>query len=127
MEDHRDNLVVIVAGYTEPMKTFIGSNPGLESRFTKRINFPDYSAEELMQIFDGLCSRYGFRLTATAREAARVYLWRMEQCKDANFGNGRNVRSFFEKVFERQVMRVERLGIVSDEERFTIDAADIYP
>lgn len=64
---------------------------------------------------------------AKAKVTARVYLWRMEQCKDANFGNGRNVRSFFEKVFERQVMRVERLGIVSDEERFTIEAEDIYP
>ncbi len=126
MEDHRDDFVVIVAGYTKPMESFLNSNPGLESRFTKRIEFPDYSAAELLKIFEGLCLKYELRLSDAARNAAWEYLHSMEQNKDENFGNGRDVRSLFEKVLERQAMRVDPKSM-SDEELFTIKAEDIPP
>jgi len=126
MEDHRDDFVVIVAGYTQPMESFLGSNPGLESRFTKHIEFPDYSAAELLKIFEGLCLKYELRLSDAARNAAWEHLYAMEKDKDENFGNGRDVRSFFEKVLERQAMRVDPKSM-SDEELFTIKAEDIFP
>ena len=127
MEDHRDDLVVIVAGYTQPMQRFIDSNPGLASRFTKYIHFPDYNGDELMRIFEGLCTRYEFSLTDGARTAAGEYLRCLERDKDVNFGNGREVRTFFEKVFERQAMRVGGLADENVAGRLTIIEEDIIP
>ena len=68
MEDHRDDVVVIAAGYPEEMATFVNSNPGLRSRFPKTIHFADYSNEELMQIFAGMCGESSYHLTPTARK-----------------------------------------------------------
>ena len=127
MEDHRDNLVVIVAGYTEPIRSFVQSNPGLESRFNKYINFPDYEAEDLEEIFVSLCDKYGYELTKKAGEAVKEYTIQMACYKDENFGNARDVRNFFEKVLERQAARVSFLPNITDKDMVTITDADIIP
>lgn len=125
MEDHRDNLIVIVAGYSDLMNKFIESNPGLKSRFNKYINFPDYNQSELIQIFEGLCNKYGLIVTPEAQLAADEYIIKMEENKDSNFGNGRDVRNFFEKVLEKQAVRVTQLTGASDDDYLTVLEEDI--
>ena len=106
MEDHRDDLIVIVAGYDEPMESFLSSNPGLESRFNKYFVFPDYTGEQLMSIFRAQCDRNGYALTKESEEAAVAMFTRLYQERDDNFGNGRDVRNCFEDMIVRQSNRV---------------------
>lgn len=106
MEDDRDRLVVIIAGYPDEMKRFINSNPGLQSRFNKYINFPDYTGEELYRIF----CMYMRKNEYTMSEEASAYL--MEHMnykvahKERNFGNARYARNIFEKVIQQQANRL---------------------
>lgn len=127
MEDHRDNLIVIVAGYSDLMNEFVESNPGLKSRFNKYIDFPDYNDVELIKIFEGLCNKYGLNVTPEAQLAADEYITKMEADKDKNFGNGRSVRNFFEKVLEKQAIRVTTMPNATEEEFLTIIKEDIIP
>ena len=106
MEDHRDDLVVIVAGYPVPMEKFISSNPGLESRFNKYIEFPDYCGADLMAIFEMRCKKGGYVLTEEAAEYAKGYFEAMYAARDENFGNGRDVRNYFEDCVTRQANRL---------------------
>lgn len=106
MEDDRDRLVVILAGYTEDMKRFIDSNPGLQSRFNRYIEFPDYTAEELYRIFALNLKKYDYHVTEDAKDALHHFFENAVAHKDANFGNGRFVRNTFEKVLERQANRL---------------------
>lgn len=106
MEDYRNDFIVIVAGYTELMKKFINSNPGLRSRFNKYINFPDYSAEELVQIFKSMCEEYQYELTEDAEKIMTEKLYYMEANKDENFANARDVRNMFEEVITNQATRL---------------------
>ena len=107
MEDHRDDLIVIVAGYTELMQTFISSNPGLESRFNRFMYFPDYTVEELVGIFDMRCGKSCYTLTEDAREALPGIL--KEKSKDVKgFGNGRGVRNLFEHAIANQADRLSQ-------------------
>ena len=108
MEDNRDRLIVILAGYTKNMKDFIDSNPGLQSRFNRYIEFPDYSAGELLQIFEANMKKYEYRFGEGAREYLQQYFENEVAHKDANFGNGRLVRNVFEKSLERQANRLAR-------------------
>ena len=109
MEDHRDDLVVIVAGYTGPMGAFLTSNPGLESRFNKYFYFEDYTGPQLMAIFRGLCEKNGYALTDEAREYAERSFAALYAERDENFGNGRDVRNIFEDMVVRQADRVSGL------------------
>ena len=106
MEDHRDNLVVIVAGYTGPMEKFIHSNPGLESRFNRYFFFPDYDGNQLTEIFRMQCKKNSYTLTPEADEAALKMFTRLYEERDENFGNGRDVRNCFEDMVVRQSNRV---------------------
>jgi len=106
MEDDRDRLVVILAGYTKDMKQFIDSNPGLQSRFNRYIEFPDYTPEELYQIFALNLKKYDYHVTDDAKSALQHFFEDAVAHKDANFGNGRFVRNIFEKVLERQANRL---------------------
>lgn len=106
MEDHRDELVVIAAGYDEPMEMFISSNPGLESRFNKYFYFPDYNGDELFRIMQSQCSKNGYVLEGEAAEAAKAMLTQMYENRDENFGNGRDVRNRFEDMVSRHSDRV---------------------
>jgi SpoVK/Ycf46/Vps4 family AAA+-type ATPase len=104
MEDYRDRLVVIVAGYPDKMNDFIASNPGLESRFTRRIHFEDYSAEEMLKIFERLVKGDRLQLTPNAREALLEHF--REKEGDSGYGNARGVRNDFEAVLVSHANRI---------------------
>ena len=107
MEDDRDRLAVIVAGYTGEMKDFLASNPGLSSRFNRFIDFPDYSAEELAAIFDGLMRKNEYVCSPETRdEIARRMAAARAGANVKEFGNARFVRNAFERTLERQAVRL---------------------
>ena len=106
MEDHREDFIVIVAGYPAEMHRFINSNPGLKSRFNKYINFPDYSAKELLQIFKEMCESYEYHLTKEAEELVEQEIIFIEKHKKENFANARTIRNLFEKVITKQATRL---------------------
>ena len=123
MEDYRDDLVVIVAGYVNEMKKFINMNPGLRSRFNKYINFENYSAEEMLEIFKRQCEKAKFLLSAEAEEAALMYFAQNQD--DPTFGNARGVRNFFDKVAMAQATRILTVQNPSDTEFRTIIREDL--
>ena len=125
MEDHRDEFVVIVAGYTQLMKEFIESNPGLKSRFNKFFEFPDYTVDELQQIFELQCKKYQYKLTDEADAAVREEIIRLEEAKGENFANAREVRNLFEKIITNQAARVSELEDVDEEALSTITIDDL--
>lgn len=124
MEDHRDDLVVIVAGYDGLMERFIHSNPGLESRFNRYLHFADYTEEELLAIFRMQCQKGCYTLDPEAEEPLRALLEeRMEDA--ASFGNARGVRNLFEQILVRQAGRLAGQGSVTKEDLMRITAADV--
>lgn len=110
MERYRDRLAVIVAGYGEEMHTFIGMNPGLQSRFTKFIRFPNYTAEELVQIFGRLVEKNGYVCSSEAEARVATRIAEMARTADRNSGNARFVRNLFGAVKERMALRVVAAG-----------------
>ncbi|CDR06896.1 right-handed parallel beta-helix repeat-containing protein [Streptomyces iranensis] len=109
MEDHRDDVVVIAAGYTDQMASFLGSNPGLASRFTRTIEFANYSVDELVTITESMCEAHRYELDPGTLEAlARLY---ERMPRDSTFGNGRAARRVFEEMVDRQAFR---LGSMAD-------------
>lgn len=106
MEDDRDRLVVIVAGYTDEIKDFINSNPGLQSRFNRYINFADYTTNELMEIFKKRAEKYKYQLSESFITELQKHLEKSLLTKDKHFGNARFVRNLFEKCVERQANRI---------------------
>lgn len=126
MEDHRDDLVVIVAGYSNEMQEFIDSNPGLASRFKKQIVFDDYNDEEMHRIFLSMCRKEQYVMTPETEQLVKAYFANMYANRDKNFGNARSVRNFFEDVKEKQAMRLAALGVkLSKAELATITPADL--
>ena len=105
MEDHRDDLVVIVAGYTELMKDFVHSNPGLESRFNRFMYFPDYTVEEMTGIFKMRCEKSGYTMEEEAWDTLKKILEEASQDVES-FGNARGVRNLFEKAISAQADRL---------------------
>lgn len=125
MEDDRDRLVVIVAGYTKEMKDFIETNPGLESRFTNYINFPDYSADELYQIFMMRANKFSYVLTPDADAFLKASLEETVANKSRNFGNGRYVRNVFEKCITNQANRLAKMSSPSADDLQTLTREDV--
>ncbi len=124
MEDHRDDLVVIVAGYDELMERFIHSNPGLESRFNRFLHFADYSIEEMMGIFHMRCKKSCYTVDEAAEKQMRLLL--AEENRDPKaFGNGRGVRNLFEKLLVQQANRLAEQETVTREDLMAITAADV--
>ena len=109
MEDHRDELIVIVAGYAGLMEKFIHSNPGLESRFNKYLYFEDYNAAQLYDIFSSICKKNSYTLSQEGDAWVRRDLEELFANRDENFGNARDVRNLFEKAVSRQADRVAAL------------------
>ncbi|MBQ6582666.1 MAG: AAA family ATPase [Mogibacterium sp.] len=116
MEDHRDDLAVIVAGYPELMQDFLSSNPGLKSRFNKFIFFDDYTPDELAKIFKFQCGKGGYTVTDDAFEYVQGFFKERYENRDSNFANGRDVRNFFEKAMVNQANRLAAVGDLNTEE-----------
>lgn len=126
MEDHRDDLVVIVAGYIEPMQKFLHSNPGLESRFNRFIDFPDYTLDEMLAIFDMRCESAGYTVDENARQALSEVIDRESKADVKGFGNARGVRNLFETAIARQADRLgETEGEITKEMLMLLTAEDI--
>ncbi|WP_306214860.1 right-handed parallel beta-helix repeat-containing protein [Actinoplanes sp. RD1] len=125
MEDHRDELVVIVAGYSELMEQFLASNPGMASRFTRTIEFPNYSVEELVTITSNLCSKHYYELTDDAVDALGTYFTRVP--KNSTFGNGRVARKLFEAMINNQASRLATTPPTKDTELNRLTALDLAP
>ncbi|BCY13386.1 right-handed parallel beta-helix repeat-containing protein [Actinoplanes sp. L3-i22] len=125
MEDHRDELVVIVAGYSELMERFLESNPGLASRFTRTVEFPNYSVDELVTIASNLCRKHYYELTEDAVQSLYTYFERVP--KGPTFGNGRVARKLFEAVVNNQASRFALAPPSRDTELNRLTAADLEP
>ena len=108
MEDDRDRLVVILAGYTNNMARFITTNPGLESRFNRYIDFPDYSSDELYKIFMTLIKKYEYIIDAEAEIYIQELIQSEVTSKGEQFGNARFIRNLFEKVLANQANRLAK-------------------
>lgn len=124
MEDHRKDLIVIVAGYTDLMGNFIHSNPGLESRFNKYLTFEDYDGAQLLEIFHSLCRKNGYTLAPAAEELARETFQRLYETRDKNFGNAREVRNRFETAIARQADRLAGAENPTKEDLMELTAED---
>ena len=109
MEDDRDRLVVILAGYTDEIKEFIDSNPGLQSRFNRYIQFDDYSADELQEIFIRNLKKSGYTITGEAYVQLQITIHQATAKRDRNFGNARYVRNLFERIVQKQANRLSRI------------------
>lgn len=132
MEDHRDRLVCIFAGYTTEMRRFVEANPGLKSRISRTIEFPSYSGDELYAIFELLAAKNEFILSEEAKDEARKVIDDLARNADENFGNAREVRQFFEALqpiqAERLAESLDEVGEISElsnEFLMSIDADDI--
>lgn len=127
LEDYRDDLVVIVAGYTEPMKKFFESNPGLKSRFNTFIEFEDYSAYELEEILENMCSLNDYELSDDARKLLQEYFIKKVETKEDNFANGRMVRNLFDDLVMNHARRVIKLDAPNKSDLRTILSVDFIP
>lgn len=127
MEDKRDDFIVIVAGYTNEMNEFVNSNPGLQSRFNKYIDFDDYTANELYEIFKLTCKNDEKIIHEECDEYLKNHFEEMIRNKTSNFANGRTVRNYYEKVVEAMNERlVDHLDEISNEELQLIRLTDLY-
>lgn len=124
MEDHRDDFIVIVAGYPKLMDDFLHSNPGLESRFNKYLFFEDYNPQELFDIFVSMEKESSLKLDKKAEEFLKGHLEDVYKCRDENFANGRYVRNIFEKVLANQADRLVTIEELSDEDLNTLVIED---
>jgi len=125
MEDHRDDLIVIVAGYPELMNEFLNSNPGLRSRFNKFINFTDYTPQELLDIFKNLCDSSGYTASTKRIECVQEYFEKKYTERDSDFANGRDVRNYFEIAIINQANRLSSIDNISDETLSKLELEDV--
>lgn len=126
MEDQRKNLVVIVAGYTNLIQTFLSSNPGLESRFTTTIHFEDYNASDMYHIFEAFCKKDGYTPSAGASTILKEYFQDLYDARSDNFANAREVRNAYEKALKNQSNRLAKVShSPSRRELLTLDEEDV--
>lgn len=127
MEDYRNEFVVIAAGYPDEMKTFINSNPGLESRFSRYFTFEHYKPKELLAIFSLFCVKSDFVLTQFASEKLEFIFDKLYESRHKNFGNARVARSLFEKIIEFQANRIVSVTPLTIDLLKTITEEDVPP
>jgi len=125
MEDHKDELVLILAGYQQEMRDFLQTNPGLKSRFPIHIDFPDYSHDELMQIAEQLCSKRQYQLAPMTKTALLKMLNSPRGKTDDVFGNARTIRNIIEKALRRQAVRLIAKTNITREELILIEPGDL--
>lgn len=126
LEDYRDDLVVIVAGYDELMKKFFESNPGLKSRFNYFINFEDYSVNQMFEIFLSYCKNEDYILEESAADKLKKFLEKQSDISENKNANGRFVRNVFDKIVMNQAKRLSKLSLVTKENYLTILEEDIF-
>jgi len=125
MEDNRDDLIVVVAGYTEKMDDFLSSNPGLSSRFNKYLSFDDYTPSQLVSIFESICAKASFQLSPAAKEKLETLFTVLYESRDETFGNGRLARNLFERTINNQASRIVSIANINEQVLSTIEADDI--
>ena len=125
MEDHRDSLVVIIAGYPKEMHRFIDSNPGLQSRFSRYIDFPDYTAPQLVEMFHLYLRKNQYTIAPDAEEYLKQRIDGVLAQHDRNFGNGRFVRNIFEKAVQQQANRLSSSSSHTKQELSLLTLEDI--
>lgn len=125
MEDKRDDLAVIVAGYDELMHEFINSNPGLKSRFNRYVHFDDYTADEMYSIFEGLCTKGGYVINTEAQQYIKDYFTLIREKAEEGFANGRTVRNTFETIISKQASRIVAEQSITEELLTTIEKQDV--
>ena len=125
MENQRDNLVVIVAGYEEQMRSFINMNPGLASRFSRYIHFNDYQSDDLFSIFQRLCLENEYTLEDDAEQCIKEYLQKIYENREEDFGNARTIRNIFERIISYQAQRIMSLSEISDDALVVITMRDV--
>ena len=125
LEDYRDDLVVIVAGYTEPMKKFFESNPGLKSRFNTFIEFGDFSGEELYEILASMCKKNNYELSRDIAEYLKKSLLDLSVNKGEQFANGRLVRNIFDDLVMNHARRVSKIDGATRQQLMEITIEDI--
>lgn len=125
MEDDRDRLIVIIAGYSDKMREFINSNPGLKSRFIRYIDFPDYSQMELYEIFSSITKSEGYKISKQAEDVLQNAIKTKINSGDKDFGNGRYVRNVFEEAIKSQANRIVSETNIDNEELMLITEKDI--
>ncbi|MBQ0004328.1 MAG: AAA family ATPase [Clostridiales bacterium] len=125
MEDNRDDLAVIVAGYPDLMEDFLSSNPGLRSRFNKFIFFDDYKSEELYEIFKSQCKKNGYEADDESLEYVKSFFEERYNNRDDNYANARDVRNFFEKAVVEQANRLASMESPSDKDLAQFILADL--
>ncbi|MGW4102263.1 right-handed parallel beta-helix repeat-containing protein [Streptomyces sp. NPDC004976] len=125
MEDHRDEVVVIVAGYTDEMERFLASNPGLASRFSRTVEFENYSVPELVAIMENMCVRHQYELGEGTGDALAAHFEAMP--RDAGFGNGRAARGVFEEMVDRQAVRLAAQPQVGENDLRLLLPEDVSP
>ena len=125
MEDHRDDLVVIVAGYTEQMNEFLETNPGLRSRFNRYVHFDDYTGDELLNIFMYMSEKNGYTSTPMVTYQLKGHFEKMYAARGKNFGNARDVRNIFESILKHQAARLMTIQKPTADDLSFLDLADI--
>lgn len=125
MEDDRERLVVIIAGYPEPMAKMLRSNPGLSSRFQRTLNFPDYTADELVAVFQGMCRKNHYTFGEDAGAKLKRILTDAVASRDEHFGNSRLVRNLFEAAIRRLANRIVNIAPLTHEVLTALHADDL--
>lgn len=125
MEDDRNRLIVILAGYSREMDDFINSNSGLKSRFSRFFNFQDYNSEELFEIFKNLLEKNQLNATPDALTYVRTIISEEVKNKDCNFGNARYIRNLFESIITQQANRLATVSNITDDDLNTIKIEDV--
>ena len=125
MEDHRDDLIVVVAGYTEKINAFLSSNPGLRSRFNKFLCFDDYCPSQSVEIFELFCEKAGYQLCQSTRESLLRVFSILYEARDDAFGNARLARNLFEMSISNQANRIVDLHDLSNKTLSMITEEDI--
>jgi Cdc6-like AAA superfamily ATPase len=123
IEDHREEVAVIAAGYPDEMHEFVESNPGLRSRFPKTIHFPDYTTDELISIFESMCKKASYTVGSATAAAARTVF--DAQPRDKGFGNGRIARNLFEAAMAHQASRLVRIESPTNEQLMELVPEDV--
>ena len=125
MEDNRDDLIIVVAGYTDKMSVFLQTNPGLRSRFNKYLEFEDYTPEQLVEIFELFCTNGGYKLHSSTHDDLIRLFSVLHETRDDTFGNGRLARNLYEMTINNQANRIVSLPHVDDEILSSIEETDI--